>query len=662
MSNRRKIKVPSEHRRVAPVPGRQVASQSKYLTLSDSSNTLSDDLVHNFGIAVDLTLDVLDVSLLSDSFSLSIGVSADVADALLFLDGFVADQGNRIGLNDALNLVDSVSLGKGLSVADVLSLTDAIELNLSHLSEVSDVMLMADSVGLGLGFTAEDQIALTDYLEIGPSQTLSDSFSLSDGLTLTSGYPLVLPDAMSQADGLAIGYGLVLAEQIVLADSTSTFGQIFLTIQESINSWDDFLVIIPQGVDFAIQKTDSFSLNDSISLFSAGFKFFADALTLTDVYAMRGDGLLTFSDQLTLADSAVKLIDCRLSLSDSAANLSDNIALLGNGLIVAAESTNNLTDSYSQTANELKSFTEQLTQSDTFMMVEGQRKTLVDNTGTLADGSVTRGSIWDIGVTGEQLFLADVVVISVDSVNRQVAISDFFTLTDNCATQRGPRRWNDSITIATSSQSALTKTLSDSLPTLADSMAQKFIRWRDSVSVVKVNAGTLILSLSDNVNNLVDALTSTRVQFARPTSDISVGLWSSTPLFDKIDESVASDVDLIVSATNPASDTCECLLNAATDPTSSVNHVLSYRYKKSANAGRQIDLVVRLIQGATIIASFTHTNIGSTIVQADQTLTGTQADSITNYGDLRVRFVANAVGSGTGRAGQVTWAEFRCPK
>jgi hypothetical protein len=139
-------------------------------------------------------------------------------------------------------------------------------------------------------------------------------------------------------------------------------------------------------------------------------------------------------------------------------------------------------------------------------------------------------------------------------------------------------------------------------------------------------------------------------------------LWSATPLFDKIDESTASDADLIVSATNPVNDTCEVGLNAATDPVSSVNHVLSYRYKKSANAGRQIDLVVRLMQGSTIIVSFTHTAIGNTIVQADQTLTGGQADSITNYGDLRIRFVANNVGTGTGRAGQVTWAEFRCPK
>ena len=662
MSNRRKIKVPSEHRRVAPVPGQPVASQSKYLTLSDGSNTFTDDLVHSFGVAVDIVLVLSDSYQVSDSLSLSVGVSADVADAFLFLDNFVIDQGNGLGFSDSFVIVDSVSLGKGLSVVDAVNLTDSIELNLSHLAELSDAMLMVDSIGIGLGLSVEDQVALTDYLALGPSQPLSDSFSLSDALTLTIGYPLIASDAMSQTDGLAIGYGLAPIEQLVLADSIATFGQIFLTIQESMNTWDDFLVIIPQGVDFAIQRTDSFSLNDSITLFSAGFKTFADSLALSDAYAMRGDGLITFSDQFTLSDSATKTIDCRLSLSDNAAGLNDNIALLGNGLIVAAESINNLADAYSQRGNGLKSFTEQLTQTDTLSMIEGERKTLADNIGTLADGSVVRGSIWDIAVTQEQLILADAVALSLDSAVRQVIVSDSFTLTDSCATLRGPRRWNDSISVSTAVQNALTQNLSDSLPVMADSVSQKFIRWRDSISVVKVNAGALTLGVSDNINTLADAVSSARVQFSRPTSDLSVGLWSTTPLFDKIDEPTASDVDLIVSATNPANDTCECLMNAATDPVSSVNHVLSYRYKKSSNAGRQIDLVVRLMQGSTIIVSFTHTNIGSTIVQADQTLTGTQADSITNYGDLRVRFVANAVGTGTGRAGQVTWAEFRCPK
>lgn len=150
-------------------------------------------------------------------------------------------------------------------------------------------------------------------------------------------------------------------------------------------------------------------------------------------------------------------------------------------------------------------------------------------------------------------------------------------------------------------------------------------------------------------------------QFARPSSDVATGTWTTAPLFNKVDEVAANDGDFIQSANSPNFDICELGLSSITDPEGNTGHVVRYRYQKSAAAGRQIDLVVRLLDGATEIASYTHTDIGNGWVQADQTLSGAEADAIGNYGDLRLEFNADAVGGGAGRNGQVSWAVMETP-
>lgn len=154
-------------------------------------------------------------------------------------------------------------------------------------------------------------------------------------------------------------------------------------------------------------------------------------------------------------------------------------------------------------------------------------------------------------------------------------------------------------------------------------------------------------------------------QFARPDSDVAAGGWTPqggpVTLFDALNEITPDDLDFIESANNPALDTSEVGLSNVDDPAVSTGHVLRYRYAKDTAGGRQIDLTVTLLQGATTIASFNHVNISDVITQQNQTLTGPQADAITDYTDLRIEFIADAVGGGGARAGQVMWAEFEVP-
>jgi hypothetical protein len=144
-------------------------------------------------------------------------------------------------------------------------------------------------------------------------------------------------------------------------------------------------------------------------------------------------------------------------------------------------------------------------------------------------------------------------------------------------------------------------------------------------------------------------------QFARPSTDTTRDNWEeddggTTDIFDQIDETVADDADYIRTGLAPTSDVYVTKLTSVEDPVSSANHVVRYRYGKNTTGGAQIDLIVQLRQGytnegapGTLIAAQTHTDVGAFPQAGSFTLSGAEADSITNYADLYLRFVGNQV-------------------
>lgn len=137
-----------------------------------------------------------------------------------------------------------------------------------------------------------------------------------------------------------------------------------------------------------------------------------------------------------------------------------------------------------------------------------------------------------------------------------------------------------------------------------------------------------------------------------PSFDVVDGNWTNqdgnnTNLYDSLNEESVSDADYIWSEYSPSGSFVVLKLNSAVDPNSSSNHVLSYRYSKFPSGGQAVNLTVQLRQGyvdegnqGTLIAEWTHTNISDTLATVDQTLTGLQADSITDYSSLYIRIVA----------------------
>ena len=158
-------------------------------------------------------------------------------------------------------------------------------------------------------------------------------------------------------------------------------------------------------------------------------------------------------------------------------------------------------------------------------------------------------------------------------------------------------------------------------------------------------------------------------QFARPDGDNTIGSWTddgggTTDIFQAIDEVTANDSDYIRSENDPSTSAYIGTLSDVDDPVSSDDHIVRYRYQKGETGGgapATIDLIVELRQGVTVIASQTHNGISTTITAGTFTLTGTEADNITNYADLRFRFEADKSAGARTSWAQDTWFEFQVP-
>lgn len=122
-------------------------------------------------------------------------------------------------------------------------------------------------------------------------------------------------------------------------------------------------------------------------------------------------------------------------------------------------------------------------------------------------------------------------------------------------------------------------------------------------------------------------------QKLRPTSDISAGSWTPSTgatLYGVIDETTANDTDYISTTT---SSTCEVRFEAGGDPVSSVGHIIRFRAKALTS------LTAYLYQNTTLISTFVATGISNTVYQDfTWTLSESEANSITDYTNLRVRF------------------------
>lgn len=156
-------------------------------------------------------------------------------------------------------------------------------------------------------------------------------------------------------------------------------------------------------------------------------------------------------------------------------------------------------------------------------------------------------------------------------------------------------------------------------------------------------------------------------QFARPDNDDIIGnyideLGGNTNIFQSIDESSFDDSDYVNSGTVGAGvEDYNAGASVITDPVSSVNHTVRWRYRKDQSGGRAIEAILQIRQAGVIIVTRNFLDISTLFTQDTYTFSAAEADSITDYSNLNFRLIGKRSGTGGGRELHVSWIELEVP-
>jgi hypothetical protein len=153
-------------------------------------------------------------------------------------------------------------------------------------------------------------------------------------------------------------------------------------------------------------------------------------------------------------------------------------------------------------------------------------------------------------------------------------------------------------------------------------------------------------------------------QIARPDSDVVVGSWSPYPaspttLWDKLDEETKNDdTDYMVSSTDE--DECELGLTDVDDPGVGTGHKIRCYAKSVAGGGAREQMYIALVENGNVRATSSAVNTDrSAYGLIEYILSEAEANSITNYANLRLRF--HITKTDADEPIRVTQAEFECP-
>lgn len=138
------------------------------------------------------------------------------------------------------------------------------------------------------------------------------------------------------------------------------------------------------------------------------------------------------------------------------------------------------------------------------------------------------------------------------------------------------------------------------------------------------------------INGVIPSLARSQ-QYLRPSSDISAGTWlpsTGANLYAMLDEIAPDNSDYDYT---PTASAMTVKFSSGTDPVSSTGHIVRYRINGTLGS----ILVVDLKQGASIIKTWTHSPAPNIFTTYEQTLSGAEADSITDYTDLRLTVTAS---------------------
>lgn len=142
-------------------------------------------------------------------------------------------------------------------------------------------------------------------------------------------------------------------------------------------------------------------------------------------------------------------------------------------------------------------------------------------------------------------------------------------------------------------------------------------------------------------------------QFLRPNSDISTGIWTTAPLWSKIDEVTANDSDYLERAST-GNASFEVTFNIGAEPAAGTR-TLRVRALKSFST-TEVSLLYDLKQGGVSVQSGTIASAVSGNVWTTYTVIISSA--ISNYANLSVMITST---SNANRGVFISWIELELP-
>ena len=136
----------------------------------------------------------------------------------------------------------------------------------------------------------------------------------------------------------------------------------------------------------------------------------------------------------------------------------------------------------------------------------------------------------------------------------------------------------------------------------------------------------------------------------QPISDLVVGNWTSTPLYQKLQKGTDNTITYIASKSldTGQSDTFQVGLSALPTPPSRTGHKVHVYARKSSSGGRYVDLEVYLYEGSTLRHYQRWNNISENWGDYVAELSEAEANAISDYSNLRVTVTASVTSGDTG--------------
>lgn len=147
-------------------------------------------------------------------------------------------------------------------------------------------------------------------------------------------------------------------------------------------------------------------------------------------------------------------------------------------------------------------------------------------------------------------------------------------------------------------------------------------------------------------------------QYGRPVADLVVGSWSKngggTPLYAQVDEVTPSDADYIWCY--QSFNACELDITPSLgDPEVSTDHIIRFRCRSESGTP---PVTCYLYQNTTLKATAWSGALTTSWSTKVYTLSGAEADGITDYTDLKFRIVTGSTSFDTVN---VSWVELEIP-